>query len=60
SITFSGKLTEFGPNVLRITVTNVGNADAEGVIEARYSGQSLNALTSTDLILDGQTTTLRF
>ncbi len=60
SISFSGKLTEFSANALRITVSNSGNADASGVIEVRYSGQTLNALNGIDLVLDSQPTVLRF
>jgi uncharacterized lipoprotein YbaY len=60
SITFSGKLTYFDQNTLRITVTNSGNADASGEIEVRYSGRTLNSLAGNGLVLDGQDVVLRF
>jgi uncharacterized lipoprotein YbaY len=60
STTFSGRLTHFDSGLLRITVTNSGNADASGVIEVRYSGRNLNSLTSNDLVLDSQNVILRF
>jgi uncharacterized lipoprotein YbaY len=60
SITFSGKVTHFDDNRVVVTVENSGNADASGQIEIRYSGNSLGAITATDLVLDGQNVTLRF
>ena len=43
-----------------VAVENSGNADASGLIEIRYSGNSLSAISATDLVLDGQGVTLRF
>ncbi len=60
SITFSGKATYFDDNRVVIAVENSGDADASGLIEIRYSGNSLNSITATDLVLDGQNVTLRF
>ncbi|HSI88987.1 MAG TPA: YbaY family lipoprotein [Pyrinomonadaceae bacterium] len=60
SITFSGKVTYFDDNRVVVAVENSGNADASGLIEIRYSGNSLNAITATDLVLDSQSVTLRF
>lgn len=60
SITFSGKLTLFESNTLRITATNSGTADASGEIEVRYSGRSLTSLTASNLVVDGQNVTIRF
>ena len=59
-ITFSGKLTYFDQNILRITVENSGDADASGEIEVRYSGRNLNTLSGNNLVLDSQNVTLRF
>jgi uncharacterized lipoprotein YbaY len=60
SVTFSGKLTFFDSSTMRITVENSGNANASGEIEVRYNGRSLGAITSRDLVLDGQNVTVRF
>lgn len=60
STTFSGKLTAFDANSLRITVANSGNADAGGEIDIRYSDRSLSSISSRNLILDGQNVTVRF
>ncbi len=60
SIAFSGKLTYFDENTLRITVEGSGDADASGEIQVSYSGRNLRNLTASDLVLDGQNVTLRF
>lgn len=60
NITFTGRLTAFDANSLRIAVTSSGDADASGTLDIRYSGRTLSSLTSTDLVLDGQNATLRF
>jgi hypothetical protein len=60
SVTFSGKLIGFSEDQLTIIVENSGNADASGEIGVRYSGRNLNAITASDLVLDGQNVTLRF
>lgn len=59
-VTFSGKLTAFDERTLRITVESSGNADASGEIEVKYNGRRLESISSTNLVLDGQNTTLRF
>jgi putative lipoprotein len=59
-ITFSGKLTSFDQNTLKITVENSGNANASGEIEVRYNGRRLDSITGNNLVLDGQNVTLRF
>ncbi len=59
-ITFSGKLTYFDQNTLRIMVENSGNADASGEIEVKYNGRQLDSITGNNLILDGQKVTLKF
>jgi uncharacterized lipoprotein YbaY len=60
SVMFSGKLTFFDAGTMRITVESSGNANASGEIEVRYNGRSLGAITSRDLVLDGQFGTVRF
>jgi len=60
SFTFSGIVTQFDNDIIKITVKNSGDADASGTIEIRYSGRSLRSISSTDLVLDSQKTTLRF
>lgn len=60
SVTFSGKLTAFDANSLKITVQSSGNADASGEIQVAYSGRSLRSVSGTDLKLDGQDVVLRF
>lgn len=57
---FSGKLTYFDQNTLRIAIESSGNADAGGEIEVKYNGRSLTSITSNNLTLDGQNVTLRF
>lgn len=60
SITFSGKLTFIDDTTARITIDSSGDADASGEIQVTYSGRSLRNVTATNLVLDGQTVTLRF
>lgn len=60
TVTFTGKLTYFDETTLRVIVEGSGDADASGEIEVRYSGRSLRSLTATNLLLDGQSVTLRF
>lgn len=60
SFTFSGIVTQFDNDMIRITVKNSGEADASGTIEVRYSGRSLRSITSTDLVLDSQKASIRF
>ena len=60
SMTFSGKLTYFDSSTMRITVESSGNANASGEFEVRYNGRTLGAITSRDLVLDGQNVTVRF
>lgn len=60
TIVFSGILTSFDNNILKITIQNSGNADAGGEIEVRYSNRNLNAVIGNELVLDGQNVTLRF
>lgn len=60
TITFTGKVIEFTDDVIRLRVTNSGNADASGEIEIRYSGRTLRSMIGRDLVLDGQETTLNF
>lgn len=60
SIMFSGKLTFIDETTARITVTNSGEADASGEIQVTYSGRSLRNISATNLVVDGQTVTLRF
>ena len=60
STTFSGKLTYFDANTLRISVENSGNASASGEIEVSYSGRRLNSLRGNNLMLDGQEVVLSF
>ncbi len=60
SFTFSGIVTQFDNDVIKINVKNSGEADASGTIEVRYSGRSLRSITSTDLVLDSQKATIRF
>ena len=60
SVTFSGKLTFFDSSTMRISVESSGNANASGEIEVRYNGRSLGAISSRDLVLDGQNVTVRF
>ena len=59
-IPFSGKLTYFDQNTLRITVENSGNANASGEIEIRYTGRRIDSITGNNLVLDGQKVTLNF
>ncbi len=58
--TLTGKLTYFDESTVRITVQSSGDADASGEIEVKYNGRNLRSLTATNLMLDGQTVTLRF
>lgn len=60
SIVFTGRLVAFDATSLRIAVTGSGDADASGNIDVRYSGRTLNSISSADLVLDGQNVTLRF
>lgn len=59
-ITFTGRLVAFDETSLRIAVSGSGSADASGTIDVRYSGRTLNSISSADLVLDGQNVTLRF
>lgn len=59
-IVFSGKLTHFDQNTLRITVENSGNADASGEIEVKYNQRRLDSIAGNNLVLDNQNVTLRF
>lgn len=59
-IVFSGKLTFFDQNTLRITVENSGNANAGGEIEIKYNQRRLDSITGNNLMLDGQNVTLKF
>ncbi len=59
-IVFSGKLTFFDQNTLRITVENSGNANASGEIEIKYNQRRLDSITGNNLMLDGQNVTLKF
>lgn len=56
---FTGRLTTFEQNRLRITVTASGEADASGEIEIRYSGRNIQSISSTNLVLDGQNVSVR-
>lgn len=58
TIAFSGKVVEFTDDLIRIRVTNSGNADASGEILLNYNGRSLRSISGKDLILDSQETTL--
>lgn len=60
TITFAGKLVEHSNTALRIAVSSSGDADAGGDLNIRYSGRTINGITATDLVLDGQKVTLRF
>lgn len=60
STTFTGKLTYFDANTLRITAASSGDASASGEIEIRYNGRSLTSVTARSLVLDGQDVTIRF
>ena len=60
STEFVGKLTYFDESTLRISITGSGNADASGEIEVKYTARRLNSLAASNLLLDGQTVTLRF
>lgn len=57
---FSGNLIYADNNTLRIKVTSSGDADASGEIEISYSGNNLGSISSKDLILDSQKTTINF
>lgn len=59
-ITFSGKLTYFDRNLLRITVENSGNADASGEIEIAYNDRRIDSIISNNLVIDGQKATIKF
>jgi len=59
-VVFSGKLTFFDANTLRITVSNSGDADASGEIEIRYNGRSLTSVAARSLVMDGQDVVVRF
>ncbi len=60
TIAFDGKLVFIDDTTARIAVTNSGDADASGEIQINYSGRTLRSVTATNLVLDGQTVTLRF
>lgn len=60
SIAFGGKMTAYEAGTLKITVENSGNADASGEITVTFNGNRLGNLSATNLVLDGQNTTLRF
>ena len=54
------RLVGFDAGSLRIAVQTSGNATATGEIEVRYSGRSINSISARDLVLDGQSVTVRF
>lgn len=57
---FRGKLVYIDENTLRILVDSSGNADASGEIEIRFQGTRITSVSSKDLMLDGQATTVSF
>jgi uncharacterized lipoprotein YbaY len=57
---FRGKLVYIDENTLRIMVESSGNADASGEIEVRFQGTRITSISSKDLMLDGQATTVSF
>ncbi len=59
-ITFTGELVYFDESTLRIAVTNSGDADASGELEIKYNGRRYVSVTANNLVLDGQTVTVRF
>ncbi len=59
-IKFSGKVTHFDQNVVRIQVENSGDADASGEIVVNYNGRRLDSITANDLVMDGQNVTISF
>lgn len=59
-VVFTGKLTYFDANTLRITISNSGDADASGEIEIRYNGRSLTSVAARSLVMDSQDVTIRF
>lgn len=59
-IKFSGKVTHFDQNMVRIQVENSGDADASGEIVVKYNGRRLDSITANDLVLDSQNVTINF
>ena len=59
-IPFSGKLTYFDQNTLRITVESSSNANASGEIEIKYANRRINSITSNNLVLDNQKVNIKF
>jgi uncharacterized lipoprotein YbaY len=57
---FRGKLVYIDDNTLRILVESSGNADASGEIEVKFQGTRITSVSSKDLMLDGQATTVSF
>ncbi|MDI1242925.1 MAG: YbaY family lipoprotein [bacterium] len=60
STPFSGKLIFADDTTLRIAVESSGNATASGEIQITYSGRNLRSVSATNLVLDGQSVTVRF
>ncbi|HRH41533.1 MAG TPA: YbaY family lipoprotein [Pyrinomonadaceae bacterium] len=60
AILFTGKLTYFERNILRITVEKSGNANASGEIEITYNNNRLDSIVSNNLVIDNQKATIKF